>query len=62
MIEFLDEGPGDIVGIRAAGKLSDADYRDVLAPRVQLLLKQFRKLKALFVMDETFEGWSLRAA
>ena len=62
MIEFLEEGSGDIVGIRAAGKLSEAEYRDVLAPRIQLLLEQFRTLKALFLMDETFEGWSLRAA
>jgi hypothetical protein len=38
MIEFLQEGSGDIVGIRATGKLSEADYRDVLAPRIQLLL------------------------
>ena len=62
MIEFLEEGSGNIVGMRAAGRLSEADYRDVLAPRIHLLLEQFRSLKALFLMDETFEGWSLRAA
>jgi hypothetical protein len=62
MIEFLDEGPGNIVSIRAAGKLIEADYRDVLEPRIQLLLKQFRPVKVLFLLDETFEGWSLRAA
>jgi hypothetical protein len=26
MIEFTDEGAGNIVGIRATGKLSEADY------------------------------------
>jgi SpoIIAA-like len=34
----------------------------VLVPRIQLMLEQFRALKALFLMDETFEGRSLRAA
>jgi hypothetical protein len=62
MIEFLEEGPANIVGIRAAGKLTEADYREVLEPRIQLLLHEFRTLKMLFLMDETFEGWTLRAA
>jgi hypothetical protein len=61
MIEFLVEGSGDTVGVRAAGKLTEADYRQVLVPTIQLLLAQFLTLKAVFLMDETFEGWSLRA-
>ena len=62
MIEFMDESAGNILGIRASGRLSEASYRDVLAPRIGLLLQQFRTLKVLFVMDQTFEGWSLAAA
>ncbi len=61
MIE-VTESAGDTVGIRASGKVSRADYRDVLAPRIQSLVDQFSTVKALFLMDETFVGWSLGAA
>ncbi|WP_116376596.1 STAS/SEC14 domain-containing protein [Mycobacterium sp. MFM001] len=62
MIEVMNESSGNVLGIRGSGKLSRADYRDVLAPRVRLLLRQFRKLRVLLLMDEAFEGWSLGAA
>jgi hypothetical protein len=62
VIEFMHESSANILGIRATGKLSQGDYRDVLAPRIRLLLKQFGTLRVLFLMDETFMGWSLGAA
>lgn len=62
MIHVMDESADNIIGFRAAGKLSHADYRDVVHPRIEKSLKQFPTLKVLFLMDETFEGWSLSAA
>ena len=60
MLEFMTQGNGNILGIRATGKLSDEDYQHVLAPRVQTFLEQFHTLRVLFLMDETFQGWSAR--
>ena len=37
MLDFMTQGNGNILGIRATGKLSDQDYQHVLAPRVQSL-------------------------
>lgn len=62
MIEVMGESRGNVLGLRATGKLSAADYRDVIAPRIQSLLERFRRLNVLFLMDETFDGWSLGAA
>lgn len=62
VIEIMNESTGNILGIRASGKLSGASYRDVLAPRIQSLLGQFPTLRVLFLMDEAFDGWSLGAA
>ena len=62
MIEFMDESDGNMLGVRATGKLVRANYRDVLAPRIRLLVKQFRTLRVLFLMDENFAGWSIAAA
>ncbi|MBO0882877.1 MAG: STAS/SEC14 domain-containing protein, partial [Mycobacterium sp.] len=46
----------------ASSKLSESEYRDVLAPRIQSLLTHFRTLRVLFLMDDSFQGWSLGAA
>jgi stage II sporulation SpoAA-like protein len=62
MIELLPESRGNMLALRATGKLSGADYREVLAPQVRLLLKQFRTLRVLFVLDNSFAGWSIGAA
>ncbi|AFM19362.1 Protein of unknown function (DUF3478) [Mycolicibacterium chubuense NBB4] len=62
MIDFLDRSTGDVLGVRASGKLTAADYHHVLAPRIDSLVEQFATLKVLFLMDRAFEGWTLRAA
>lgn len=58
----MDDGTDNILAVRATGTLSRADYRDVLVPQVRSLLDRFRTLRVLFVMDEGFAGWSVRAA
>ncbi|MFZ2101096.1 MAG: STAS/SEC14 domain-containing protein [Oricola sp.] len=62
MIEFMDESTGKFVGIRASGKLTDADYKNILIPRVETLLGEHGKLDILFLFDEDFQGWDLHAA
>lgn len=62
MLEVMRESDRDVLALRATGKLSTADYRDVLAPQVKMLLDRFCTLKVLFVMDEPFCGWSMGAA
>ena len=36
MIDILPESQGNILGIRASGKLTDSDYKDVLIPPICL--------------------------
>jgi SpoIIAA-like len=62
MIEFMQQSSGNILGIRASGKITDADYKLTLIPRLESLLNQHGKLRVLFFMDEKFDGWDLRAA
>ena len=62
MIEVMRESDGDVLGLRATGKLSVADYRDVLVPTVRALLDRFDSLKVLILLDEPFDGWTLGAA
>lgn len=62
MIEIMQESSGNIIGVRATGKLAHDDYKRVLIPELQQLFDKYGKLNVLFYMDDTFEGWELDAA
>jgi hypothetical protein len=62
MIEFLPESTGNVVGILASGRLTDADYKQVLIPRLEAVFAEHGKLKLLVHMAPSFEGWDLSAA
>ncbi len=62
MIEVMPESDGDVLGLRATGKLTVTDYREVLVPAVRTALHRCATLKVLFLLDDAFRGWSLRAA
>jgi hypothetical protein len=62
MFEFREERGSGFLDIRAHGRLTSDDYRHALAPRLESTLRRCEKIRVLFVMDETFEGWTLGAA
>lgn len=62
MIEFMPGSHDNVLGIRFTGKLRPADYRDVLEPHIEALLRQFATLNVLVLIDKSFEGWTLPAA
>lgn len=61
MIEFMERSHGTSVGIRATGHLTDQDYA-VFLPKLDKMFEENGKLNVLFLMDEGFEGWDLKAA
>lgn len=61
MIEFMDESTGKFVGIRASGTLTDADYKDVLIPKLEALFAKHGKLDVLLHLDDDFVGWDAGA-
>jgi hypothetical protein len=62
MIDFMRESSGNILGVQAGGKLTQSDYKRRLVPRIESLIERFGKVRVLFYMDETFQGWGLRSA
>jgi hypothetical protein len=62
MLEIMQESEGKVVGFRATGKLTTADFDQVLLPRLESPSRQFNKLRALVYMDANFVGWDLPAA
>jgi len=61
MIEKLPESSGKVLGFRIWGKLTEADYRDHLDPDLEKAMKEFPKIRVVWVM-ENFEGWTVGGA
>jgi hypothetical protein len=62
MIEFMDETSDNVLGIRFTGKLTEADYEQVLGPRIATATQRFGRVRALIYMDDDFRGWDMKAA
>ena len=62
MIEALPESEGNVIGVKASGTLTDADYKDVWMPRLLDAIQAHGKVRCLLYMDDTFEGWEFGAA
>lgn len=61
MIEVLEESQGRILGVRARGKVTDQDYKEILVPRLEAIIKEFGQARLLFFMGEDFAGYTAGA-
>ncbi len=57
MFEILQESQGNVLGVRATGKLTKEDYDEVLIPRLEAVAKEEGKVRLLLYLDEGFQGW-----
>jgi hypothetical protein len=62
MIQIMPESSGSALALKATGKLTDADYKDVLIPRIQEMINQSGKVQVLLYLPEDFAGWEAHAA
>ncbi len=62
MIEVMPESIGALLVVKATEKLTDADYKEVWIPKLEELIKQFGKIKAVLYLTKDFRGWELHAA
>lgn len=62
MFTIMPESAGPVVGVRATGKLTDADYKETLIPAFDKLFAEHGSLSVLIYLDEGFEGWEVAAA
>jgi len=57
MIKVLPESKGNILIVSAVGKLTDQDYKDILIPRLNAIIREHGKARLLLDMGEEFYGW-----
>ena len=59
MIRVMDGLPDNVLGVEATGKVTDADYEQVLTPAVEAKIAAHGKIRYVYVLGEEFEGWTL---
>lgn len=57
MFEILERSRDNVLGVHASGKLSRADYEELLLPQLEALMKKYEAVCLLCIIDESFEGW-----
>jgi len=61
MIGLIEGLPVNVLGITAEGKITGADYENVLIPLIEEKLKANKTIKLLYHLGSTFDGLSLGA-
>ena len=61
-IEILEGFPQDVVAIEAFGHVGRADYEGVLIPAVEERIRAEGKVKLLYIIGDSFAGFSAGAA
>jgi hypothetical protein len=62
MLEKIPDLPNTVLGFKASGELTSDDYRNVLVPAVQAALRDYEKLRLLYVLGDEVTGFSAGAA
>ena len=50
MIEIMPESNGSALALKASGKLTDADYKEVLIPKIEEIIKRSVRAKVLLYL------------
>lgn len=60
MLKFIEGVPQDVLAIEAIGKVTHEDYRNVLIPKAEAMMKK-GPIKMLYVIGKEFTGYELEA-
>lgn len=60
MIQQID-APHNVVAFRASGEVTKDDYKNVMAPAIEKLVKQIDEINFLFLIDTDIENFTAAA-
>ena len=61
MIEPIQTSAGNVVAFLAKGKVTGADYENVLIPAVEAALEKYDKIRLLYQLGPDFTGYEAEA-
>lgn len=60
MFKLMNDLPSDVLGIEATGKVTHADYKNVLIPAAEKMMRQ-GPIGLLYLVGKEFTGYELEA-
>jgi SpoIIAA-like len=61
VIEVLPESGGNVLVLKAVGELTDQDYKKVLIPRLEAIIRDQGRARLLLDIGDDFHGWEAAA-
>ena len=61
MLQFINDLPDHVVGIRATGEVNKNDYEKVLIPRMEELVRRQGEINYLLVLETEVQNFSASA-
>jgi len=61
MIERIEGLPDNVMGVKVSGTVKAEDYEKVLIPAVEEKLKQYDKIRFLYLIDKEFDHYEFQA-
>ena len=61
MIELMQDVPENVVAMTAKGKVTGADYENVIIPAVEAKLKDYDKIRLLYQIGPEYTGYEAEA-
>ncbi len=61
MIEIMSETEGNLLVVKASEKLTTKDYEEVFIPKINQLIQEYRKVRAVvFLAENSLDGKLVR--
>lgn len=62
MIEVLPQSEGNLLVIKATEKLTNNDYKEVMIPRLEAIIREYGRARFIMDLSTNFHGWEISAA
>ena len=61
MIEVLPQSNGNLLVVKATGKLTNQDYKEVLIPHLESIVHEYGRARFIMDLSTDFHGWHVAA-
>ena len=61
MIELITDIADNVIAVKGVGKITGADYEQVIIPAIEAKLKTYNKIRMFFQLTPDFSGFEAKA-
>ena len=61
MISLIENLPDNLIGFKASGQVTSADFTEVMIPSIEKILSKQKKIRLLYQFDDSFMGFEAGA-